>query len=73
VSTPAERTIAYVEVPGNSTVDAETMIGQYVGVRASAKRWQQGAVNPVPIFVVRELVALDQPKGGVTPVEEGDD
>lgn len=67
VSTPVERTIGYIEIPGNSTVDAETMIGQYIGVRASAKRWQQGAVTPVPIYVARELVALDRPDGAAQP------
>jgi len=76
VSTPAERTIAYIEIPGNSTVDAEAMIGQYIGVRSSAKRWQQGAVDPMPIYVARELVALDRPDGAAPPVpstEKNDD
>jgi hypothetical protein len=67
VSLPTERTVAYVEIPGNSAVDAEAMIGQYIGVRASAKRWQQGAVDPVPIYVARELVALDRPDPAAQP------
>lgn len=60
-STPDERIIGYIEVPGNSPVQAEALLGQFVGVRASAKRWQQDSVQPVPIYVVQELVALEQP------------
>jgi len=54
-----ERTIGYVEIPRESSIDVSNFVGQYVGVRASAKRWQTGGVNPVPIFVARELVLLE--------------
>jgi len=61
VSSGADRTIAYVEIPGNSSLDAASLVGQYVGVRASAKRWEQGSVDPLPIYVAGEIVALDKP------------
>jgi hypothetical protein len=54
-----ERTTAYVEIPADLVVDLETMIGHFVGVRASAKRWQEGGVNPIPIYVAGELVLMD--------------
>jgi len=54
-----ERTVGYVEIPRESTIDVSNFVGRYIGVRASAKRWQTGGVNPVPIFVARELVLLE--------------
>lgn len=62
-SSAAERTIGYVEAPADSPVDVEKYIGGYVGVRAATKRWQEGGVNPVPIFVLGELVFLERPAG----------
>ena len=56
-----ERTIGYVEVPPGSNIAIDDFLGRYVGVRASAKRLQAGGVNPVPIFVVGELVHLQAP------------
>lgn len=53
-----ERTIGYVEIPKGSPIDADSLVGRYVGVRASAKRLQSGGVNPVPIYVASELVLL---------------
>ncbi|GAF75812.1 unnamed protein product, partial [marine sediment metagenome] len=55
---PTDRTIGYVEIPRDSLIDVANFIGRYVGVRASSKRLQTGGVNPVPIFVARELVLL---------------
>ena len=52
------RTIGYVELPADSTVDIDSYIGRYVGVRASQKRLLAGGVNPVPIYVARELTLL---------------
>lgn len=71
VSTPAERTVAYVEIPTHSSIDAATMIEKYVGVRASARRWQQGGVDPVPILVAQEIVLLETPTGEGTTAKEG--
>ncbi len=70
LSTPHQRTVAYVETPANSTIDVEPMIGKYVGVRASAKRWQQGGVDPVPIFVAQEVVVLETQESGDTAAEK---
>jgi uncharacterized protein YgiM (DUF1202 family) len=57
-SGPTDRTIGYVEVPRDSSIEVADFIGRYVGVRALSKRLQTGGVNPVPIFVARELVLL---------------
>jgi uncharacterized protein YgiM (DUF1202 family) len=56
---PSGQTIGYVEIPRGSTIDVATFLGRYVGVRASNKRWETG-VNPIPIFVARELVLLEK-------------
>ena len=69
VSGPSERTVGYVEIPRGSVIEVSDFLGRYVGVRASAKRWQTGGVYPVPIFVARELVLL-QPTS--TPPSEPD-
>jgi hypothetical protein len=55
---PQERTIGYVEIPDGSTIAVNDFLGRHVGVMASAKRLQSGGVNPVPIFVARDLVLL---------------
>jgi uncharacterized protein YgiM (DUF1202 family) len=52
------RTIAYVELPPDSTIAIEAFLGRFVGVRASEKRLQVGGVDPVPIYLTRELVLL---------------
>ena len=53
-----EKTIGYVELPPNSDIRIDDFLGRFVGVRAEAKRLQRGGVDPVPIFVVSELVLL---------------
>jgi hypothetical protein len=53
-----DRTIGYVEIPRDSSINVDEFLGRYVGVRASAKRLQPGGVNPVPILVASELVLL---------------
>jgi predicted Zn-dependent protease with MMP-like domain len=40
----------------------EDFIGKYVGVRASERRLQQGGVNPIPIYIVTELILMQPPK-----------
>lgn len=57
-----DRTIGYVEIPPDSGLNAESFLGRYVGVRASAQRVQTGGVNPVPIFIARELILLEPPQ-----------
>lgn len=59
-----ERTIAYVEVPAGTNIDAHSFLGQYVGVRAVTRRLLGGGVDAVPIFVVGEIVRLDREKTG---------
>ncbi len=53
-----ERTIGYVEIPEGSSITVDDFLGRHVGVMASAKRLQKGGVNPVPIYVTRDLVLL---------------
>jgi uncharacterized protein YgiM (DUF1202 family) len=57
-SGPTDRTIAYIEFPDVADVDPDQYIGRHVGVRAAEKRWQRGGVDPIPVYVVKELVAL---------------
>jgi len=59
---PVERTIGYVEIPPGSTITVDAYLGRYVGVRASAKRLQQGGVGAVPIFVAGDLTLLRSEK-----------
>jgi len=58
----SDRTIGYVEIPSDSELSVEGFLGRYVGVRASAQRVQTGGVNPVPIYVARELILLEAPQ-----------
>lgn len=58
VDRASDRTIGYVELPTESTLDVDSFIGRYVGVRASQKRLLAGGVNPVPIYVASELTLL---------------
>jgi len=57
----SDRTIGYVEIPSDARIDAASHVGQYVGVRASAKRLQTGGVNPVPIYIAAEIINLQPP------------
>ena len=56
---PTERTIGYVDIPADAEMDVSALLGRYVGVRASQKRLLAGGVNPIPIFLAKELVLLD--------------
>ncbi|MEK7757383.1 MAG: SH3 domain-containing protein, partial [Planctomycetota bacterium] len=58
----SDRTIGYVEITPDSGLNVEGFLGRYVGVRASAQRVQTGGVNPVPIYIARELVLLEPPQ-----------
>jgi hypothetical protein len=63
-STESGQTIGYVELPEGSPIEIDQFLGEYVGVRASEKRVQVGGVDPVPVFVARELVLLQPPDRG---------
>jgi len=56
-----ERTIAYVDVPADVPFSATTHLNRYIGVRASQKRLLPGGVEPVPVYVAKEIVLLDAP------------
>ncbi|RME37981.1 MAG: hypothetical protein D6788_08370 [Planctomycetota bacterium] len=66
-----ERTIGYVEIPPDAKIAVNDLVGRYVGVRASKKRLQAGAINPVPIYVAEDIVPLQPPKtaAAVSPGE----
>lgn len=55
------RTVAYVEIPPNSRIDADSFIGKFVGVRASEKSLQTSGLNPIPILVASEIVPMEPP------------
>ncbi|HNQ23664.1 MAG TPA: SH3 domain-containing protein [Phycisphaerae bacterium] len=59
---PPGKTIGYIEIPPSVTFSPEDYIGRYVGVRASEIRpLRGGSVDIIPIYVVSELVPLQQP------------
>lgn len=60
-SADGTRTIAYVEIPSDSGIDVNELMGRFVGVRSLRKRLLEGGVNPIPIYVAGEIVALDRP------------
>ena len=62
-SSAPERTIGYVEIPLNSPLEVDRFIDRYVGVRAGNIRLMEGGVDPVLIYVAKELVLLDAGTG----------
>jgi hypothetical protein len=59
------RTIGYVEIPPDSTLQADPFLGRYVGVRATQQRLQAGGVDPVPIYLAQEFVPLEGSEAGI--------
>ncbi|MCH7591165.1 MAG: hypothetical protein IH989_00075 [Planctomycetes bacterium] len=65
-----DRTLAYVEVRPNAGIDVASFLDRYVGVRATGKRLQTGGIQPVPIYMVDEIVLLeDEPAASDSPDE----
>ena len=58
---PGGRTVGYLEVPSGSTIELGDYVGRYVGIRASSKKLMTGGIDPVPVFVVTELVPMERP------------
>lgn len=56
------RTVAYVEIPPGVTLNLQEYVGRYVGIRASSRRVPPGGVDPVPIYVVSEMIMLQRPE-----------
>ncbi len=54
------RTLAYVEIPPDSSIDVTKYLGRRVGVRARTKQLKVDSVDPVPIIVADELVLLEE-------------
>ncbi len=57
-SQPA-RTIGYIELDKDLTVDMERLMGRYVGIKASRIRPAEGMVNPVPLYIATRIVVLN--------------
>ena len=68
-----DRTLGYVEFPADSDIDVDQYLGRHVGVRAAQQRWQKGGVDPVPIYVARELVLLSPSPTGIEPTGDEQD
>ena len=54
------RTVCYVEIPRDSSIDVNQYLGRVVGVRAKTKRLKTDSIDPVPILVAEELVLLER-------------
>lgn len=67
VDSSAARTTAYVELPADSPIQVEAYLGRFVGVKALEKRIQTGGVNPIPVYIVREITPLEP----ASPAERG--
>ncbi|MFQ5461462.1 MAG: SH3 domain-containing protein [Phycisphaerae bacterium] len=55
------KTIGYVEIPKDSSIDGEAFLGRIVGVHAASVRLLPGGVDPVPVYILGDLVALKSP------------
>lgn len=53
------KTLAYIEVPPGSPIDPVQYYGKYVGIRASDRRMMKAGVQPMPVYMVQEIVVLD--------------
>lgn len=53
------RTIGYIELRRDSSIRIQDYLGHLVGVRASEKHLQTGSVDAVPVYIVDELVLLN--------------
>lgn len=60
---PSARTLAYIELPPDSTIDPTSFYGKYVGIRASARNTLRESNPPIPIYTVAEIVVLDRESG----------
>ena len=67
------RTLCYVEIPEDSTLDATAFLGQTVGIRAREKYLQTGDVDPVVIVVAEDIVLLNHAVPFDKPIELGND
>lgn len=63
---PNGRTIGYVEIAPDSSINVGDFLGRYVGVRASQRRFQTGGVDAIPVYLADELVILETPWGEAT-------
>ena len=66
-----DRTLAYIEVRPNADIDVASFLDRYVGVRATGKRLQTGGIQPVPIYMVDEIVLLEDEPAANDSSDEG--
>lgn len=53
------RTLAYIELAEGSPIDPVQYYGKYIGIRASQRRMLSGALSPIPIYTIQEIVVQD--------------
>jgi hypothetical protein len=56
-----QRTIAYIEIEPDSTINPQEFLGRHVGVRARAKRLIEGTAEPIVVYSAAEIIILEQP------------
>jgi SH3-like domain-containing protein len=66
-----DRTLGYVEIPEDSSINVQEFLGRYVGVRAPQKMRLRGSADTVPIYIATELVIL-QPEQAAGSSERPD-
>ncbi len=60
------KTLAYVEIPPDSTINADPYVGRYVGIYAARKTLHGGTVQAIPLIIPREIVLVE---GGPSPFQ----
>lgn len=53
------RTLAYIELPPNSTINPADFFGKAIGIKASARKVASDTIPPIPIYTVAEIVLMD--------------
>jgi len=53
------RTLAYIELAQGSPIDPVQYYGKYIGIRASERRMLSGALSPIPLYTIQEIVVQD--------------
>ncbi len=64
------KTIGYIEIPRESSINPRDFLGRYVGVRALDRRIQTGGVDPVPIFIAGDLILMQPPDAPLSKPED---
>lgn len=60
------RTLCYVEIPDDVSIDVSSYLGRTVGIRARDKYLQTGDVDPIPVVVAEEIVVMGDVKATIS-------